>query len=308
MNHILEELDRKLSELTELREDFAQRAKSGNCSSGECPAGECPAGKRASGECPGECLAEKSPAGECPAGKHASGECPEGRLRIANRGNFVQYYRVVPGGKPNGTFIANRQIKTAKALAQKDYDRQVLEAICNNIRLMEKFRKALLQNDISRIYAKLHPARQALIKPAVTTDNEFAAAWQSKPFTPKDMDFGSFTTAKGERVRSKSENLIADTLYRLDVPYRYEAPVKIKGWGKVYPDFTCLNKRTRQEFIWEHFGMMDDPDYARRAVSKIQKYAQNGYTIGNNLLATFESNETPLSSEHVMRVAQAALF
>ena len=72
-------------------------------------------------------------------------------------------------------------------------------------------------------------------------------------------DMCMFYTSKGERVRSKSEVIIADVLNREGVPYRYEYPIYIKGIGKIYPDFTVLNIGIRKEMIWDHFGMMDDP-------------------------------------------------
>ena len=73
-------------------------------------------------------------------------------------------------------------------------------------------------------------------------------------------------TLRGERVRSKSEAMIADTLYRLKIPYKYECPLTIRrktGTSRntktIYPDFTCLNVRLRQEFVWEHFNRYGHP-------------------------------------------------
>ena len=41
---------------------------------------------------------------------------------------------------------------------------------------------------------------------------------------------------------------------------------------KITPDFVLLNKRTRQEFYFEHFGMMDNPEYSSKAIHKIEMY------------------------------------
>ena len=80
-----------------------------------------------------------------------------------------------------------------------------------------------------------------------------------------------------ERVRSKSEVIIADTLARHGVPYRYEYPLKLKSgrdgaFRTIHPDFLCLNVRTRAEFYWEHFGLMDDPDYLERTLAFIRLF------------------------------------
>ena len=47
-------------------------------------------------------------------------------------------------------------------------------------------------------------------------------------------------TERGERVRSKSEKIIADKLFLQNIPYHYERPIYLKGFGMVYPDFCCL--------------------------------------------------------------------
>jgi len=73
----------------------------------------------------------------------------------------------------------------------------------------------------------------------------------------------------GTRVRSKSEALISNSLERWEVPQLYEMPLILKGYGKVRPDFMVLNVRTRQEYIWEHLGMLDDPVYLEKAMKKI---------------------------------------
>lgn len=105
-----------------------------------------------------------------------------------------------------------------------------------------------------------------------------------------------YYTAKGERVRSKSEIIIADTLNRFNVPYRYERPINIGGNGTIHPDFTCLNVRTRKEFLWEHNGMMSDADYADYATKRIDMYTLAGYSADENLILTHETVNKPLNS------------
>ncbi len=56
-----------------------------------------------------------------------------------------------------------------------------------------------------------------------------------------------FYTHKGERVRSKSEVIIANLLYKYQIPYRYEFPLTIKDFGITYPDFLILNVRKKRK-------------------------------------------------------------
>jgi hypothetical protein len=106
-------------------------------------------------------------------------------------------------------------------------------------------------------------------------------------------------TTNGERVRSKSEVLIADTLKRFGIPYRYEYPLRLKSGITVHPDFLCLNIRTHQEFYWEHFGLMDEPDYLERTLAKIKDYAESDILPGKNFLFTMESVVCHLSTIQV---------
>ena len=81
-------------------------------------------------------------------------------------------------------------------------------------------------------------ARRTLIKPIVEDSNKIIEEWQSQLYTGKDFEVNDkteFYTRRGERVRSKSEVLIADMLYEAEVPYLYEFPVKL-GRYTAYPD------------------------------------------------------------------------
>lgn len=59
---------------------------------------------------------------------------------------------------------------------------------------------------------------------------EFIKNWEKKEYEGKSFFMGcpEYYTTKGERVRSKSEVIIADSLYRANVPYRYEYPLYLE--------------------------------------------------------------------------------
>src|SRR5574344_2972007 len=110
---------------------------------------------------------------------------------------------------------------------------------------------------------------------------EFVRQWNSVEYKKwAEKDDCKMVTGRGELVRSKSEVIIADTLARYKIPYRYEMPLVVKTNGlerrEFRPDFCCLRVRDRKEFLWEHFGMMSDSEYASSAVKKIQVYQHNG--------------------------------
>ena len=98
----------------------------------------------------------------------------------------------------------------------------------------------------------------------------------------------------------------------MGIPYRYELPLKIKKSSSetrtFYPDFLCLNLRTRREFYWEHFGLMCTPGYATNAIGKINLYAYNGFFPGQNLIITFEAGDEKFDTQIVEKMIQTYLI
>lgn len=115
-------------------------------------------------------------------------------------------------------------------------------------------------------------------------------------------------TEKGESVKSKSEKIIADKLNMMNVPYCYEVPLYMKGYGYVKPDFKVVNVVTRKEYYWEHFGLMSDEEYAKKAIKKINMYENNGFILGENLIATFELEKCPLDTRNVEKIIRNFLI
>lgn len=219
----------------------------------------------------------------------------KGRLRVIRSHGTFQYYLCVGKGDTNGRYIRKRDRKLAEEIAQRDYDVQMLKCISEWDKWIEQTKNAMPSVNPADIY-EASPGRKPLIKPYEISDDEYAENWKNAVYKGKEFaaDAMEIYSENGIRVRSKSEKIIADKLSILGIPYRYEYPLKLQGYGIVYPDFLLLNKRTRKEYILEHFGMMDDADYSRNAVKKINMYAKNGYVLGFNLLATFEMMDAPL--------------
>ena len=117
----------------------------------------------------------------------------------------------------------------------------------------------------------------------------------------KMKGIGTFTV---ENYVGQNVDKLRQELTKNNINYVYELPLRLKGYGTVKPDFTVLNKRTRHEHVWEHFGMMDDSIYVKNAIKKIEQYGKSGYVQGRNFIATFESKEAPLNTVTINRVIQ----
>ena len=161
--------------------------------------------------------------------------------------------------------------------------------------------------DIDQVYRMLPDFIKDNTKPSVFTDEGFARKWQEEEYNNRWMGKKDhyYETSRGEKVRSKSEWIIAGMLNEAGVPYRYEETVALNEEFQVflYPDFTVLNKRTRKVYYWEHFGRMDDPEYIMNSfMPKIDEYYNFEFLPGDKLLMTFESKGHPLDTTEVKRI------
>ena len=233
----------------------------------------------------------------------------QGKLRVCSRGNRFQYYRRDDPTDFNGSYISKENIQIAKDIAQQDYNEQFLKALQEEVDVLSKFLQTYPTENVEKVYGKLHKGRQELVTPWIEPEEDFLHKWKGYTYHGLGYtdDTPEFYTLKGERVRSKSELIIADMLEKEKIPYRYECPVFLKGYGNVYPDFTVLNIKKRKEFYWEHMGMMDDPVYAEKAMKKIRTYEQNGYYAGLDLILTFESKNLPISQKQIANIIERLL-
>lgn len=226
---------------------------------------------------------------------------PEGSLRICCHGDNTQYYHRTDPKDFSGTYISKKETEFIHKLAQKDYDQRILKSIEKELQEIRKYIANAPERSFEKIYESLHKEKQKLITPIIEPQEQYVRNWESVVYQGKEMDesIPEIYTAKGERVRSKSEVIIADILFHAGIPYRYEYPIFLKGWGQVYPDFTVLNVNKRKEIIWEHLGMMDDPGYVENALKKIELYEQNGIYPGDSLILTYETKKNPINQKVV---------
>ena len=148
-----------------------------------------------------------------------------------------------------------------------------------------------------------NPAYAELLAPYFKPISQELHEWMNSPYEHNVLHPEKlvYKTSAGVCVRSKSEALIVMILYLKKIPFRYEALLQL-GDTSYYPDFTIKHPETGEIYYWEHFGMMDIPEYARSAFSKMQIYANYGIISGINFITTFETREHPLELEMLERI------
>lgn len=233
---------------------------------------------------------------------------PKGHLRISKDKNKPRYYHCIDDNQ--GIYIPRSNKELPKLLAQKTYNRTVLKKVETRLKQIEKILQDYTDNEIEKIYTCMHKERQLLVTPIEPTWNQLLTEWYEKDYQGKEFKEGVpvILTEKGERVRSKSEKIIADYFYRKNILYKYEKPLYLDGYGIIYPDFTLLSKKTGKEIYWEHEGMMDNQEYARKAVQKIESYQMNDIYPNDRLILTFETKQCVLNSKIIENLTARYLF
>lgn len=236
-------------------------------------------------------------------------KAPQGSLILSRSNGVIQYYHKTESAQKKGKYIEKKNSKLITALAQKDYDVAFYKEMEKQEGKLQKILKNLPNKDLAEIFLNLPNGRKQFVSPYVLPDEEYIKQWLAVEYTGKIYkdEFLRYTTERGEKVRSKSEKIIADKLYKMGIPYRYEYPVYLKGYGTVYPDFMILKVSTREEAYIEHFGMMDQPEYFEKAFLKINEFARNGIVLGKNLYLTFETQSVPLNINFVEKILKELL-
>lgn len=161
-----------------------------------------------------------------------------GKLRIQRKGNSVQYYHT--DSNHVQTYIPKKNMKLIKNLAQRDYDNKLIEKIELRQKLLARFMAEYPQTGLEEVYEEINEYRKNLIEPIIESDERYAKNWLNAPYIRKIVgeEVPEIFTENGERVRSKSEKMIADKLRSYGVPYKYEMPLRLGRNCVIHPDFT----------------------------------------------------------------------
>lgn len=230
---------------------------------------------------------------------------PDGSLLHQMKGEHLQFLHYVD---ENGKKIRrgiNKNTDLIKALARKEFNTKASEILTHNIEVLKRaiagqilFDPEQIVQSMTKAYALVPEEyffdRNRLIISAGLDDDlvsriERHEEWWSKPYKeywgyPENK---TKLTSRGQKVRSISELLIAEALYKYSIPFHYEEELEVDG--KTFaPDFT-FEGWDYKKFYLDYFGMMDQPKYAKRNFIKLDDYYDIGLIPGDNLIVAFDS-------------------
>ncbi len=208
-------------------------------------------------------------------------------------------YRYRGPGDDSYKYVAKADEGKLKVIAQAEFDQRTEKDILAQKRNIERFLCNYDRKGVNSIYERLCTGRKLLVKPLKPTDEMFIEEWKAKnPGCQNTFPIEeAYTTENGENVRSKSELIIANTLYKMNIPYEYEPRLVLGNGQVVFPDFVALNVKERKTVYWEHLGILGDEDYSQKNFSKISAYENSGIFLGHGLIVTMEMPGNPLKTK-----------
>ena len=240
---------------------------------------------------------------------------PAGSLILHQSHGTIQYfYKEDHSSKKYTRYIRKDEKVLIQDLIQKDYDQAFLRLAYKLQRQLESLQDQHLSRSASfmyrplgAIYDALSPARKAHVEPYVLPDDLYIEKWLNTPYDKLyfDLNQSVLLMENNERVRSKSEKILADKYALLDIPYLYEKPVHLYDIGPVHADFTLLDINERETVLHEHFGMMQDEEYREKTLRKIECYQRSGYLPGIDFLMTFEGGDHILNTKAFEKMIRA---
>ena len=228
---------------------------------------------------------------------------PKGRINVRTRNGKTYYYLAETGAGER--YLGTEDREFIEQLIQKKYLKDVLRKNRTEETALEKMIKIYPETLAEDLYDQLPEGFKKLAKPIIPFDESYANKWMEMPYKHKPFkkDAPVYLTTKGERVRSKSEVIIAERMRIKGVPYRYECPLIING-KIIHPDFTILRMSDRKILYLEHCGRMDDPKYTEDMIKRANDYSEAGIILGDRLFYTFESDTTPLDVKVIDRLIE----
>ena len=233
---------------------------------------------------------------------------PEGTIKVSPSGGRPQYF-LRKERTAKAEYVPTKERELIAKLIKKEYAIRSLRELEEMKKCLQKFLDKYHPKALQRQYANLCEGRKVFVTPIELTDEMYVEKWFSEHLGEQNPfpEQGKYETEQGEYVRSKSEKILADTFYKMKVPYRYEAQLNL-GLGRyVYPDFTCLNVRKRKTIYWEHLGLLNVDAYASKNHEKLALYEQNGILLGDNLMISFETADCPLNTAVLRKKIEAIL-
>lgn len=228
-------------------------------------------------------------------------DLPSGKLLCIRNGAYVKWFQ---SDDTTRTYIPKQNRSLAQLLALRNYYSAQADELKLHLELIEKY----LSEYSGRAKDPACELLQAdgyreLLTPYLHSHPDPVTQWLDSDYISNTSHPENLihNTLSGHNVRSKSEVIISNMLYKNKIPYIYERGLCLDD-NVFFPDFTICHPRTFQIFYWEHFGMMDNQAYCEHTCNKLKTYSFHNIIPTINLITTYETRRHPVDSAQIERL------
>ena len=231
-------------------------------------------------------------------------------LETSKHKSAVYFYRREYGDKTGATrkYLGTLQSEEVLRIMEVVILKRRIRLLDKNIRAATQFLNGYKASDpqtvlngLPQIYRALPPGRCFQVKKPVNVEE-----WRNnllelkKVHPPKYPEELTLTCDDGTVVRTKSEQVIANMLYSLGIPYVYEAPLKV-GDIWIHPDFTIYIECRNRVYYIEHMGFFASEEYADRNEPRLSEYIRAGILPDEKLILSFEGTGGRAFNSRILR-------
>ena len=155
---------------------------------------------------------------------------PQGRLSVKKIKGRTYYYHIDEKTKKQ-TYIQKGNLMLIHQLKEKRWLEKTISIMEKNLNLQEKLIKEYRSYDVTSIQNALPCSYDdAFLREYERRVNPNLQQWAEETYrkNPFHQDELIHTTSFGLKVHSKGELIIAELLYKMGIPFRYDAAVKVK--------------------------------------------------------------------------------
>lgn len=229
---------------------------------------------------------------------------PEGNLNIYKDRKSLKCRHVFEN--PNGTGKLNRHIgkkneSLAAALSEATILNKLIKDDESNLLAIDTFLENFNLDERGKLNYKYQDEYYRLAETRNKNINIDFQEYLNNKYTTSThmMHKKKIHTDAGIDVRSKSEASIVNILHEYGIPFIYEPVIHIKNANgeleQRVPDFIFIDPATGKLWMWQHFGIMDKPDYAAKNLGDLPLFQRSGWVLGQNLIVTTGTLEKPFT-------------
>ena len=236
--------------------------------------------------------------------QHELESLPKGRLGHANTKDGIIYFVYTEDG---GKTTITHDVTLIRKLSRKEYLLEMNRRIEKNCGMLKTLLKRYRETSPAKLIRALREVYQTVPEDFFFTDDD-RTDWEKESYPSLESHPENLihVTSFGLKVRSKSEQLIAEELRKFKVEFRYEPVLNIIE-QTMHPDFLVRDK-SKKLHIWEHFGMMSSQAYRRIYYDKMKLYRAAGITEWDNLIVTFDDEKGNISTSLIDGIIKGKLL